>query len=56
MRVAPSFFRFGSFEVFKEMDRHSGRQGPSTGLKDTLMPQMLEFLIKNYYPDIYYKE
>jgi serine/tyrosine/threonine adenylyltransferase len=38
MRVAPSFFRFGSFEIFKEMDKYSGRKGPSTGLKDKMMP------------------
>lgn len=38
MRVAPSFFRFGSFEIFKETDRYSGMKGPSNGLKATMMP------------------
>jgi uncharacterized protein YdiU (UPF0061 family) len=31
MRVAPTFIRFGSFEIFKEEDE--GRIGPSVGLK-----------------------
>ena len=33
LRLAPTFFRFGSFEVFKESDRQSGEKGPSHGLK-----------------------
>ncbi len=53
LRLAPTFFRFGSFETFKERDKYSGMVGPSTGLKGKMMPQMLEFVIKNYYPDIY---
>jgi serine/tyrosine/threonine adenylyltransferase len=53
MRLAPTFFRFGSFEIFKEQDRMSGRSGPSEGLKEQMMPQMLEFVIKNHYPEIY---
>lgn len=52
-RVAPTFFRFGSFEVFKGMDKLSGSKGPSTGLQGQLMPKMLEFVIKNYFPEIY---
>ena len=53
MRIAPSFFRFGSFEIFKERDRYSGEIGPSHGKKGEMMPLMLEFLFKNYYPHIY---
>jgi hypothetical protein len=53
MRVAPTFFRFGSFEVFKETDKYSGKKGPSNGLKHKMMPQMLEFVIKNYYREIF---
>ena len=34
MRVAPTFMRFGSFEVFKDRDPYTGGIGPSTGLKD----------------------
>jgi uncharacterized protein YdiU (UPF0061 family) len=33
LRLAPTFFRFGSFETFKERDKHSGMTGPSVGLK-----------------------
>ena len=55
MRLAPSFFRFGSFEIFKEKDRYSGSKGPSYGMKEQMMPSMLDFLIKNYYPEIYNK-
>lgn len=29
MRVAPTFIRFGSFQIFLEMDGMSGRAGPS---------------------------
>jgi uncharacterized protein YdiU (UPF0061 family) len=53
LRLAPTFFRFGSFETFKERDRTSDRMGPSVGLKKEMMPEMLEFVIKNHYPEIY---
>lgn len=38
LRIAPTFFRFGSFEIFKELDYYSGSKGPSVGLKDKMMP------------------
>ncbi len=38
LRLAPTFFRFGSFEIFKEKDKYSGRVAPSVGLKDQMMP------------------
>jgi serine/tyrosine/threonine adenylyltransferase len=53
LRLAPSFFRFGSFEVFKPKDKTSGRGGPSQGLEDKMLPHMIDFVIKNYYPEIY---
>jgi len=28
LRLAPTFFRFGSFEIFKPRDPYSGDQGP----------------------------
>ena len=34
MRVAPTFFRFGSFEIFLPTQASTGRKGPSNGLKD----------------------
>mmetsp|Transcript_32089 Transcript_32089/g.31399 ORF Transcript_32089/g.31399 Transcript_32089/m.31399 type:complete len:152 (+) Transcript_32089:593-1048(+) len=52
MRVAPCFMRFGSFEIFKEEDFHTGRKGPSHGLKNEMMPQMLDFVLKHHYPHI----
>lgn len=52
-RVVPTFFRFGSFEIFKPHDSMTGSQGPSVGLQGTMMPKMLNFVIKNYFPEIY---
>jgi uncharacterized protein YdiU (UPF0061 family) len=34
MRVAPTFMRFGSFEIFKSTDSKSGEKGPSEGLQE----------------------
>ncbi|XP_022088575.1 selenoprotein O-like isoform X2 [Acanthaster planci] len=52
LRIAPTFFRFGSFEIFKPVDRMTGRGGPSVGRKDVL-EQMLEYVIKTFFPEIY---
>ena len=52
MRVAPTFMRFGSFEIFLDKELGMGREGPSVGLQDQMMPGMLDYLIKNFYPDI----
>ena len=51
-RLAPTFFRFGSFEIFKETDRLSGMTGPSVGLKAHMLPHMLTFVVKTYFPHI----
>ena len=56
MRVAPTFFRFGSFEIFKKRDPYSGMEGPSHGMQEKMMPTMLDFLIRNYYPEIFNKD
>lgn len=58
MRIAKSFLRFGSFEIFKEKDPKSGRQGPSAGIanKEAMMRQMLDFTIKQYFPAIWEKD
>ena len=32
MRVAPTFMRFGSFEIFKGTDSYTNATGPSSGL------------------------
>lgn len=44
LRVAPNFIRFGSFEIFKEEDSETGREGPSVGLKNQMMPKLLDYL------------
>ena len=31
LRLAPTFLRFGSFEIFRDTDARTGRKGPSTG-------------------------
>jgi serine/tyrosine/threonine adenylyltransferase len=36
LRVAPTFLRFGSFEIFKGEDEVTGRRGPSVGNKELL--------------------
>jgi uncharacterized protein YdiU (UPF0061 family) len=55
MRVAPTFMRFGSFEIFLAEDKDTRRQGPSFGLKNSMMPVMLNYVINNFYGDIEYK-
>lgn len=52
MRLAPTFIRFGSFEIFKETDSTTGRKGPSTGLKQEMLPPMLNYLLENFYKEI----
>ncbi|TNV81379.1 hypothetical protein FGO68_gene17630 [Halteria grandinella] len=52
MRLAPTFFRFGSFEVFKERDPMSGRSGPSVGLQDDMLQHMLDFVLDHFYSDL----
>ncbi|XP_072020102.1 protein adenylyltransferase SelO, mitochondrial-like [Amphiura filiformis] len=52
LRIAPTFIRFGSFEIFKPLDPMSGRQGPSVGRKD-ILDKMLDYTIKTFYPKVY---
>ncbi|XP_075944876.1 selenoprotein O1 isoform X2 [Anarhichas minor] len=51
VRIAPTFLRFGSFEIFKRADEHTGRQGPSYG-RDEIRGQMMDYVIETFYPDI----
>lgn len=48
-RVAPTFLRFGSFEIFKARDPRTGRTGPSVG-NDALRVQMLEYAVRRFFP------
>lgn len=50
-RVAQSFIRFGSFEIFKPLDRNSYRSGPSVGRHD-ILTNMTDYIIKSYFPSI----
>lgn len=51
-RVAPSFLRFGSFEIFKDSDRYSGHAGPSAGYEKDILPKMLEYVLKFHYKEV----
>ncbi|ETO67869.1 hypothetical protein F442_15108 [Phytophthora nicotianae P10297] len=53
-RIAKSFLRFGSFEIFKDEDKFTGLAGPSAHLenKQEMMRAMLNFTIRQYFPEI----
>ncbi|KAM4618812.1 selenoprotein O1 [Polymixia lowei] len=51
LRIAPTFLRFGSFEIFKPADEHTGRQGPSYR-HDEIRGQMMDYVIEMFYPEI----
>ncbi|XP_055336014.1 protein adenylyltransferase SelO, mitochondrial-like [Paramacrobiotus metropolitanus] len=51
-RIAPTFIRFGSFEIFKGTDRETGRKGPSNNRPD-LLPQLADYVIQTFYPKIW---
>ncbi|KAI0238705.1 Protein adenylyltransferase SelO, mitochondrial [Lamellibrachia satsuma] len=52
LRIAPTFLRFGSFEIFKPTDPVSRRHGPSEGRQDILV-QLLDYTIQTCYPQIW---
>ncbi|ELK24638.1 Selenoprotein O [Myotis davidii] len=51
LRIASTFLRFGSFEIFKAEDEHTGRAGPSVGRND-IRVQMLDYVVSTFYPEI----
>uniref|UniRef100_A0A8D2LM65 Selenoprotein O n=2 Tax=Varanus komodoensis TaxID=61221 RepID=A0A8D2LM65_VARKO len=51
LRIAPTFIRFGSFEIFKPADEYTGRKGPSVNRNDIRI-QMLDYVISTFYPEI----
>ncbi|RLN86111.1 hypothetical protein BBJ28_00017481 [Nothophytophthora sp. Chile5] len=53
-RIARSFLRFGSFEIFKDTDKVTGLAGPSAQLEDKAdrLRQMLDFTIRQYFLEI----
>jgi hypothetical protein len=50
-RLAPTFLRFGSFEIFLPTSHETGRRGPSQGLEGTLLPQMLRYSL-GFFPSL----
>uniref|UniRef100_H0VRZ7 Selenoprotein O n=1 Tax=Cavia porcellus TaxID=10141 RepID=H0VRZ7_CAVPO len=51
LRIAPTFIRFGSFEIFKPADEYTGRAGPSVQRNDIRI-QLLDYVISSFYPEI----
>lgn len=51
LRLAPTFLRFGSFEIFKPADELTGRAGPSVG-RDDLRAQLLDYTIGSFFPEL----
>ncbi|XP_008567185.1 PREDICTED: selenoprotein O [Galeopterus variegatus] len=51
LRIASTFLRFGSFEIFKSADEHTGRAGPSVGRND-IRVQMLDYVVGSFYPEV----
>jgi hypothetical protein len=50
-RIAPTFLRFGSFEIVKPTDSTTGRAGPSAGRKPILQA-LLNHTVNSYYPHL----
>ncbi|CAG9460173.1 unnamed protein product [Pedinophyceae sp. YPF-701] len=53
LRIAQTFLRFGSFEIFRKTDPLTQRQGPSHGLEQDMMPPMLDFATFAYFPEVF---
>ncbi|CAJ1054223.1 selenoprotein O2 [Xyrichtys novacula] len=51
LRLAPSFIRFGSFEICLGRDDFSGLQGPSAG-RHEIRSQLLDYVIEAFYRHI----
>ena len=51
LRIAQTFIRFGSFEIFLPLDRTTGGRGPSYGRNDILV-QLLDYVCDNFYKDV----
>lgn len=56
-RIAPSFLRFGSFEIFKPTDHQTGRAGSSAYVdnKVDIMNTMINYTIETLFNDIWIK-
>ncbi len=54
-RIAPTFVRFGSFEIFKDQDELSGNSGPSVGMESQMLPMLLNYIAEYHYKDLFIK-
>ncbi len=51
LRIAPSFLRFGSFEICNGLSAF-GEGGPSIGMENVLIPKLLDYLLEFHYSEI----
>ncbi|KAJ8036388.1 Selenoprotein O [Holothuria leucospilota] len=51
LRLAPTFLRFGSFEIVLPTSPESGRRGPSHGQKD-ILEALLNYTVESFFPEI----
>lgn len=54
-RIAPSFIRFGSFEISKKTDRFTGRAGPNASAPDRglgILRRLADHVCQHLYPDV----
>ncbi len=51
LRIAPTFFRFGSFEIFLPVDRQTGGRGPSYGNNELLI-KMLDYVSNTFFGNV----
>lgn len=48
LRLAETFIRFGSFEIFRPLDQLTGGKGPSFGRED-IRKQLLDYVVGTFY-------
>jgi protein adenylyltransferase len=52
MRLAPSWLRFGSYEIFKRDGDAAQRPGPAAERRGELLPRMLDFTLRNCFAEL----
>ena len=51
LRIAPTFLRFGSFEISNPVDKNTGRKGPNYG-NTAIIAQLLNYAVDTFFPEI----
>ena len=51
LRLAETFIRFGSFEIFRPLDQTTGGKGPSFGRED-IRVQLLNYVVNTFYAKV----